>query len=321
VKKLFLYATLLLLLNESAAQQVEQYSMQMFNLEQYNPAYTGMKESIEVKAALRKQWVSFPGSPSSTVLNAHMPLYIAGGGIGLSFKNLKIGAQQNTAFGIAYSYHQSLGNGTLSGGVSLNYSQFRLDGSLLRTPDGDYSEPGLINHNDQKLVKEITNVEIPHISVGVAFVNNNFKAGLSLLNANRPVGKRDSLSYTYHRHLLFNAERSFDLGRSIVFTPSLFVRTDLKKVQTEISALFRYNDNITLGVAFRGYNSKTIDAIPIITGIRLNDYLSLYYSYDIGLSKLRTNQAGSHEVMLTYSLSKTIGKGKPPIIIYNPRTW
>lgn len=295
--------------------------MQMLNVEQYNPAYTGLQDAIEIKGVYRKQWATFPGSPSAAVLNTHMPLYIARGGIGLTFKNLQIGAQHNTSLGISYSYHQSLSNGILSGGVSLQYSQFRLDGSSLRTPDGNYSEPGLINHNDQKLVSEIANIDIPHVSLGFAFVNEKFKTGISLLNANQPIGNRDSLSYTYNRHILFNTELLFELGNNITFKPSVFIRTDFVKVQTEISALFEYNNNINLGVAFRGYNSKTIDAIPIITGVRLNDYLSLYYSYDIGLSGLKTSHSGSHEVMLHYSLSKTIGKGQPPIIIYNPRTW
>lgn len=303
------------------AQQVEQYSMQSLNMEQYNPAYTGTKDAIEIKGVIRRQWTSFPGSPSTTILNANMPLFIARGGIGLNFKKLNIGAQQNTAVGISYSYHQPLGNGILSGGINLLYSQFQLDGSLLRTPEGDYSEPGFINHNDQKLVKEISNIDIPHLSLGLAYIGEGFKSGVALLNANQPIGQKDSLSYTYNRHLLFNTALNINLGFNIVLRPSVIVRTDFKKVQTEITALFEYNDNITLGVALRGYNSTTIDAIPIITGIHLNDYLSLYYSYDISLSGLRTSHTGSHEVMLNYSLSKTIGKGKPPIIIYNPRTW
>ncbi len=321
MKKALLYIVLLITSKGLTAQQVEQYSMQMLNLEQYNPAYTGLKESIEIKGVLRKQWVSFPGSPATTILNAHMPLFIARGGIGVSFKKLKIGIQQNTSLGIAYSYHKTIGNGTLSTGLSLHYSQFQLDGSLIRTPEGDYSEPGLINHNDEKLIATISNINIPHFSLGFAFVNDRFKSGITLLNANRPIGKKKDLSYTYNRHLLINTEYAFDIGTEIVLRPSIIIRTDLIKVQTEISALFEYKNNITLGVAFRGYNSNSVDAIPIITGIRLNDYLSLYYSYDIALSGLRTNQTGTHEIMLNYSLSKIIGKGKPPIIIYNPRTW
>lgn len=321
MKRTLLYIVFLVVSQGLLAQQVEQYSMQALNLEQYNPAYTGIKQAIEVKGVLRRQWTSFPGSPSATVLNAHMPLFIARGGIGLNFKKLNIGAQQNTAIGISYSFHQPLNSGILSGGINLMYSQFQLDGSLIRTPDGDYSEPGFINHHDQKLVKEISSIDIPHLSLGVAYIGENFKSGVSLLNANQPIGKKDSLSYTYNRHLLFNTAFKISLGSNITLRPSVIVRTDFKKVQTEITALFEYNDNITLGVAFRGYNSNTIDAVPIITGIHLNDYLSLYYSYDVGLSRLRTSHTGSHEIMLNYSLSKTIGKGKPPIIIYNPRTW
>ena len=87
----------------------------------------------------------------------------------------------------------------------------------------------------------------------------------------------------------------------------------------EISTIVTYNDNIFGGASFRGYNSNSTDAVVIIAGYKLNERVTLAYSYDITLSELNRVSQGSHEIMLNYNLNKDIGKGRLPKIIYNPR--
>ena len=62
------------------------------------------------------------------------------------------------------------------------------------------------------------------------------------------------------------------------------------------------------------------DAVALIGGIKLNEKITFGYSYDLTLSGLSNVSNGTHEVLLNYNLGKQIGQGKPPIIIYNPRS-
>jgi hypothetical protein len=82
----------------------------------------------------------------------------------------------------------------------------------------------------------------------------------------------------------------------------------------------RYNENIFTGASLRGYNNQTLDAVALVAGFKLSEKITLGYSYDITLSNLNTVSNGSHEILVNYNLGKPIGKGRPPAIIYNPRS-
>jgi len=114
-------------------------------------------------------------------------------------------------------------------------------------------------------------------------------------------------------------EDNIDLANAITFHPSVFVKSDVLETQVDFSALFSYDDNISLGASFRGYSENTADAVAIIGGLKLSDNIRLFYSYDLTLSDINTVSTGSHEIMINYNLNKDFGKGVPPPIIYNPR--
>jgi hypothetical protein len=83
--------------------------------------------------------------------------------------------------------------------------------------------------------------------------------------------------------------------------------------------LARYRENIFAGASFRGIGTKGNDAAVLFGGFKLNERTILAYSFDIPLSPLNTVNRGSHELLLRYDLNKTIGAGKLPPVIYNPR--
>ena len=47
------------------AQQIEQYTQYVFNHFSVNPAVAGSKDCIDVRLGFRKQWVGFPGAPTT----------------------------------------------------------------------------------------------------------------------------------------------------------------------------------------------------------------------------------------------------------------
>ena len=82
-----------------------------------------------------------------------------------------------------------------------------------------------------------------------------------------------------------------------------------------------YNDNLFGGVAFRGYNNDSRDALVIMGGFKISNNIKLGYSYDVTLSDLQLVSSGSHEILLNYNLNKRYVFSKPPNTIYHPRAF
>lgn len=301
------------------AQQPSQYSLYMFNRMAYNPAYAGLDNSLSTTGVFRRQWVNLEGSPTAQHLNLHAPLYFLSSGLGFSLENDELGLERNLAMRVAYNYQLNLNNGILSIGIGGGILQKTLNGSGIRTPEGDYIDGSTINHRDNFLPIGQVAALAPTFEFGIYYKSEQLEIGISTRDiVAQPIEFTD-FTIRPIRSFFFTASSSFELNRSLVLRPSVFVKTDILQTQMDFSALFTYNDNITLGTSFRGYSRTTIDALAIIGGLKLNDKTNVFYSYDVSLSQIKLANSGSHEIMLNYNLNKSIGKGRPPKIIYNPR--
>lgn len=309
----------------SIAQQAPQYSMYMLNKYSFNPAYAGLDNSLSVTGVFRKQWSGLALSPTSQNVNAHMPIYFLSGGLGINLENDAVGAERNASASISYNYRMLVSKtSSLSIGLAAGVIQKSLDGTILRAPQGIYSEPNnTINHNDDFLPIGIESAIAPLFNAGIYFHNDKFEIGLASSNIAEPTadieGTTNVAKITYVRNYFVNLATSLELGRNIILQPSILMKSDLIETQVEISTIVRYNDNIFGGASFRGYNSNSFDAVVLLAGYKLSENMTLAYSYDITLSGLSEVSRGSHEIMLNYNLNKNIGKGKLPKIIYNPR--
>ncbi|MEQ8704384.1 MAG: type IX secretion system membrane protein PorP/SprF [Phaeodactylibacter sp.] len=305
------------------SQQAAQYSMFMMNKFNWNPAYAGMENALVATGIYRSQWQGLPGNPVTQNIGVHLPVNIIRSGMGLTLENDELGARQRTTGTLSYNYQMELGRwGILSAGGSAGYAQRTLDGEALRTPGGDYSpSDGILIHNDDLLPVTAISGSTLTYGAGVYLLTERFEAGLAVRNITEPIAPiSDALSMQLSRAFFFNAEGHFDLSSMISFHPAVLVRSDLAQTQTDVAALFHYNDNIIAGASFRGYNSNSIDAVAMILGFKLSDNITVGYAYDFTLSILNQVSNGSHEVMVSYNLNKTLGTGRPPKIIYNPRS-
>lgn len=320
MKHFFTFFFLIAIFYLAQAQQPAQYSLYMLNPMAWNPGYVGLDNSLSITGVFRKQWTNLPGSPTTQNLSAHMPLYYLSGGVGINVENDVLGAQQLTSASLAYAYQKDLGSGILSFGVSAGMVQRTLDGSKIRTPDGEYIEPGNFNHFDDLLPLSSESATAPTFHAGIYFSNDWLEAGFSARNITEPTTDYSTLSLPLNRSLNFNLGFHFDLGNTFSLHPYALVRSDLTQTQTDFSVIIRYNDNIFGGASLRGYNSNSLDAVAILAGFKLSEHFTLAYGYDITMSDLSTVSDGSHEISLNYNLNKIIGKGRLPKIIYNPRS-
>ncbi|HFA51151.1 MAG TPA: type IX secretion system membrane protein PorP/SprF [Bacteroidetes bacterium] len=304
------------------AQQAPQYSLYMWNKHVFNPAYAGMENSLSITGVYRSQWLNLPGSPETQTVNAHMPLYIAGGGVGISFENESIGSWKQSAATLSYNYQMLMGkSGVLSIGLSAGLIQRELDGAKIRTPEGEIIEGEYISHNDPLL--PFLGVErglAPTVGLGAFYQGEKLEVGLSAINLLENEVSLSKVTFKPERTYYLYLGYKLSLGRKLEILPSALLKSDVYQTQMDFSAIVRYNENISIGASFRGYDSNSQDAVAILAGIKLSEKINLGYAYDLTLSGLSNVSTGTHEILLNYNLGKPVGKGKPPIIIYNPRS-
>lgn len=316
---LFLGVFLLSVSVKLQAQQERQYSMTMLNPYAYNAGFAGQDYSLSATGVFRRQWLGLGFTPITQQVNAHAPIASIGGGMGLNFEHDAFGPERNMKIGLGYAYHLPLGNGILSLGGRANISQRSLDGSQLRTPDGDYDAG--FNHNDPLLSNTNESGQTPTFDAGVYYRDEVWDIGIGVNNLTESTVALQSLSLTNFRTFSFNAGMTYELTYAINLKPQVFIQSDLVQTQMAASLLAEYDERYFAGASFRGFEGSSRDAVAIIGGIQISDKLRLAYSYDVILSPFREVSSGSHEILLNYNLNQQYIFSKPPNTIYHPRAF
>lgn len=303
------------------AQSEPQFTQYMYNKYLFNPAYAGSSDALEISALHRSQNVGLANKVIATQgLNLNIPVYSISSGIGITAINDLIGFQRATYVALNYDYRKNFKWGKMGIGIGGGIIQTSLDGNQMRAPEGDYNIGG-VNHNDDYLPVSLQKGIAPDISFGIYFNNDTYFAGASInhiafsfVSANSPVGK---IQLNFSRNLFFTGGYDFEVSKKLRIMPSALIKTDLKKVQADISATFTIIDNILAGISFRGYTKNMIDALALVLGFRYKGVQAVY-SYDANLSYLSKFNAGSHEISLSYRypLKKKESRG---YLYHNPR--
>ena len=315
---IFLFAGMPIFLS---AQQLAQYSLVAENKYALNTAVAGVSNNLEAFLTYRTQWVGINGNPTTQQINLTFPIGIIKSGVGFLFENENIGASSGLRAQLGFNKIITVGDGIFSLGVNGGIIQGALDGSQLRTPDGDY-KGNVIDHKDNILNATNSSGSTMSYGISVYYKNNAFEVGFSAANVNEPsvvLSGQNASKLSLKRHYnAFFALDGFNFS-DILLKPFISVRTDATETQADFYLMAQYLESFYLGAGFRGYNSNSKDALIGILGVKLNPQMNLFYGYDFTLSPLNASSRGSHEIGLKYRLSKSFGKGKLPPIIFNPR--
>lgn len=297
----------------------------MLNPFNWNPAYAGMEKSLSFNAGLREQWSGLTQSstdenigPSTQFINAHLPLYLLRGGLGIQLENDAIGPRRQLGFNVAYNFQTYLGPGILSIGIGGGIFRQEIDGNILRTPSGIYSSQ-TIDHQDDLLPLGVVNGNIPTFRVGAYYSMEWLEVGIAAIHINEPEIELNQLGFQLQRTLFFGAKAQLNLNDAIQFHPSFLAKSDVVQTQVDLSGYFHFNENFFFGGGVRGLDTNSLDALTIFGGFNLAKNTRIAYGYDITLSGLQDISNGSHELMIQYNLQQLIGAGRPPKVIYNPR--
>lgn len=303
-----------------SAQSEPQFTQHMFNRYLFNPAYAGSVDALEISAFHRSQYVSLASRFIAIQgVNINIPVYAISSGVGITAINDIAGYQRSTYVALNYDYRKNFKWGKMGVGIGVGIIQTSIAGDKLRAADGTYS--GGVNHNDNLLPDNLQQGIAPDFSFGLYFNNDKYYAGASINHivlssaTIRAEGGNTKLSFA--RNLFFAGGYDFKVSNRLSITPSLILKTDLKKVQMDVSATFTVINNIITGISFRGYSKKTVDALELFFGVKYKGF-QFVYSYDANLSYLTKFNTGSHEVSLSYRypLKKKESKG---YYYHNPR--
>jgi len=273
----------------ATAQQQVQYTQYMYNTMTVNPAYVGTSQKLEAHAIHRSQWVGIEGAPSTQNIGAQGRLNDKIG-LGLNFIKDKIGPANNYYINSAVAVRLPLSPSmNLSVGLNAGIDMISVDWSMGQVQ----------NTGDQYVNSNINNRVRPLIGAGAYVYGDNWYAGLSAPNVvqNRSnVSAAQNVESTTHFYLI--GGYVFKLADKLKFKPAMMGKFVPSAPMTiDVSANFLINEKYTLGAAYR-YN----DAISLLAGISFLKEFFVGYSYDITLTKLRTYNSGSHDIMLRYTL-------------------
>jgi type IX secretion system PorP/SprF family membrane protein len=300
-----------------SSQQQNQYTQFVLNKYVFNPAYAGLDFSLSANLMYRNQWDGIQGNPRDLSLNVHLPFYLWSGAVGGMVDRQSFGVLSQTSLSGSYNYVSSLQFGLLSFGGRLGISQLSVDGSQIITPEGDYN--GIFTHNDLILLENSDLGLGLKWDAGVFFYNKTIETGVAISHLPQSFISLERTSFGQTTHVNTFFQYNFKIFENIELLQSILLKTDFNQIQSDISSIFRINGNIFGGINVRGYNSRSLDAMAIIAGMKLGNNYTLSYSYDIGVSGLRRAHEGTHEILLNYNLRRILGSGELPKIIYNPR--
>lgn len=286
------------------AQQDPQYSLYQFNQLTINPAYAGARDAIAVVLDVRKQWVSFPGAPTTLAASIHAPMLNNKIGAGINVVSDQIGAKSVTAAYGNFGYILKLGSNTkLTFGVRAGYLNYQFNFSKVNYKDANETTISDLAN---------TNKGAFDVDAGLFLKSNSFFAGLSATHLTQAkIYSQDYTSvnasgltqnytstYVLEPHLFLVAGKAFAFGDNLVFSPSIMLRMIKGNASGDVNLNFLIKQKLWLGAYFRkGYG------VGALLQVYATEKLRIGYSYDTGLGSTRT-LGSSHEIMLGFDFGK-----------------
>jgi len=295
---------LLLLSGISALAQYDAQSSQyMLAPGTFNPAVAGEGNYLLLTLQNRQQWVGIDGAPSTLLVNVTMPFVLGNRkhGFGLIVEKESIGLFSTQMLQLQYAWKKQLKSGVFSIGIQGGILQEGFDASGIYIPTSDY-------HVQSDASKPTGTLEgiIPDLSAGTWFQNERLYAGFSVSHLLETAVKlKTGPDDTSTDNPQMVASRTYYLtnGYNIVLPnplysvqPSFLLKTDLTVWQFDLSGKVLYKDKYWGGLSWR-YQ----DAVIVLAGIKLQQGLSIGYSYDIATSAVAKFSGGSHELFMSYT--------------------
>jgi len=274
----------------------------MFNKHVFNPASIADGDKMCVSSFYRSQWVGIEGSPTFMGISATMPKLTKNMSAGLSVFSDRLGKYNNTEIQGSYAYSIHFDESIFSMGIRVGVVNMKFSDLDWVTPDTDLgNDPGIVNSK--------SNSWSPNIGIGFQYASEKLYAGLSVYNITEQNNSFDEVKILQKRQYYFTGGYNIRLNSTFKLVPNVLVRTDLSSYQVDVNVNTMIYDNLIIGATYR-----LQDAASIILGYSILDGLRVFYSYDVGVSKIGSfsRSGGSHELSVKYcfTIEKKVKKSK-----------
>ena len=289
-------ATIVIILNMLTIMVIAQSSVRLNHFWEktytLNPASVNDRYFAEFNMAARKQWINFPGAPTTFYASGTMFLDNLNTQFGLKAIQDKIGYTSTTNLGFTYAYALILNRDWhLNLGLGLNYQSVGYDLSKVNSP----------TPNDPVVYAKLLNVSNFNSDLGIELQGRKWQFGVAsqnLISLFQPINSQFSNTnyiYTKYRN---NSLNTMNLGFGAVGVQF----GNFYQLELNLTTYFKptpESNGFQVGAFFRTYSE-----IGAILGLDLSKNMHLSYSYDYNVSGISTKSYGSHEIMLTYTLDR-----------------
>ena len=309
----YLVAALLVFMFFASAGRAQQFPIRttaMMNPFQDHPAMAGVLGCMDLHLGYRNQWSGIDGAPQTSFANLHGQMAAQGQdfhGFGGRVESDEAGAWGYTSVNFAYAYNLRLSTGArLAMGVSAGFFQHRLDLSLLDMPEVQGTNDPAIMGSSQFIA--------PMLDAGIWFYDRTKYAGFTIQNVTQPSMEKISQYGKLRRHMVLIAGSEVELDGQWMFLPSGQVRMAKGvPVSAELMAMARYDGMVGVGIGYR-----TQSAFIVSAQVKVLEYLSIGYAYEMNVSPLSVAGPRTHEIVIGINSCSGRQKGRAiPCPAYN----
>lgn len=292
------------------SQQLPHYSNFVYNYMQYNPAVVGTAPCLDMKIGFRKQWTGIPNSPQTIFANVHGKI---GGkkktsnfhGIGAMIENDEAGPFAYSSLHLLYAYHMRMTRKyTLSAGIGLGFSQFRINYSDMFLED---------QANDPVIVGSVNDFRFPMINFGLWLYRDDRFYGMSMRSISTGSVEGIQGDGKLQTHWTFANGYAVSLGDDLTFKPAILLNyVTQSKPSLEGQAMMDYKEKLALGIGARsGHGFSALLKVSVLK------YVTLAYAFDITANKLRYDGKNAHEIIIGVRACKSTDPLHVPCAAYD----
>ena len=299
---------------DALGQNEQMFTQYMYNKMAINPGYAGNDDYWGLTAHVREQWNGFPGAPEAQLLSVNAPRFGRNIGVGLNLRRRTIGIHRELTVSGIYAYKFLLKEGTLSLGLEVSG----------RNRVSDFTDERLVASQGIELDPSIPATSISrnyaNIGFGAYYNTKNFFIGASvprLAKVDIDFDDNDVQSLET-RHLFIMGGATFRISDDLKFTAqSLLKFAENSPFDADITTSLTLQDKYTAGVGYRlgGAQGDVGESVALILAFNLTDQFMVGFSQDFTLSKIRSYDNGSFELVASYAF----GKKDKKAVMLNPR--
>lgn len=290
-----------------------------------NPALTGTGECSRIMLNYRNQWPSFDKSFTTYSFAADHYIDALSGGIGVMVYSDNAMEVVNTLkVSGTYAYKLTINRDMqLNAGFEVSYYQQKINWDNLIFADMIDRTSGTINPSSSvEVPPDNLTHQVADFSVGLLYgYQEKFYFGVSASHLTQPnlsYYSNGAESFLYRKYTVHAggtiklSDGDYRYGRWAMSIMPMIVYQQQQNAQ-QLNFGFNFDMlPLTIGWYYR-HNILNYDAMSFVAGIKQKKF-KFGYSYDLSLSKLKSQSGGSHEISITFLVNCSKKRNRPGAI-------